>query len=247
MKRFVVGDIHGAYKALKQCIELSHIDKEKDMLFCIGDVADGWPEVPECFNELLTFKNLIYVRGNHDEWMLNHIGDASKPSIWLDQGGRATIDAYFQAPVDRKDELFEHLAFLRNTPYYHLTEDNKLFVHGGYNYRVEDVLEETTPDEFMWDRDLIENALAGTQKRWLKLGKFNEVYIGHTATDAIYKHWTRVPDMKIHPFKPINIHNLWNVDTGAGWSGKLTMMDIDTKEIFQSDMVKDLYPDVRGR
>ena len=232
MKRFVVGDIHGAYKALKQCVELSHIDKEKDMLFCIGDVADGWPEVPECFNELLTFKNLIYVRGNHDEWMLKHIGDASKPSIWLDQGGRATIDAYFQAPVDRKDELFEHLAFLRNTPYYHLTEDNKLFVHGGYNYFAEDILKNTIPDEFLWDRDLIKHALLGKQKRWLGLDKFNEVYIGHTA---------------MRNARVFNYHNLWNLDTGAGWKGKLTIMDIDTKEIFQSDSVEDLYPDVRGR
>lgn len=30
MKTFVMGDIHGAYKALIQCIERSGFDKEKD-------------------------------------------------------------------------------------------------------------------------------------------------------------------------------------------------------------------------
>jgi len=33
------------------------------------------------------------------------------------------------------------------------------------------------------------------------------------------------------------------MDTGAGWSGKLTIMDIDTNEFWQSDVVKDLYPE----
>jgi serine/threonine protein phosphatase 1 len=37
------------------------------------------------------------------------------------------------------------------------------------------------------------------------------------------------------------------MDTGAGWQGKLSMMNIDTKEIFQSDPVPDLYPKYRGR
>jgi len=35
---------------------------------------------------------------------------------------------------------------------------------------------------------------------------------------------------------------VWDLDTGAGWSGKLTiMMDIDTKEYWQSELSKDLY------
>jgi len=37
------------------------------------------------------------------------------------------------------------------------------------------------------------------------------------------------------------------MDTGAGWEGVLSMMNIDTKELFQSDLVADLYPGVRGR
>jgi serine/threonine protein phosphatase 1 len=40
---------------------------------------------------------------------------------------------------------------------------------------------------------------------------------------------------------------VWFMDTGAGWSGKLSMMNIDTKEIFMSDPVPELYPGVKGR
>jgi len=58
------------------------------------------------------------------------------------------------------------------------------------------------------------------------------VFIGHTATTS---------------FLPENYVNLWNVDSGCGWSGKLTAMDVNTNEYWQSDFSKDLYPEERGR
>ena len=35
--------------------------------------------------------------------------------------------------------------------------------------------------------------------------------------------------------------------TGAAFIGKLSATDIETKEIFQSDILKDLYPNEMGR
>jgi serine/threonine protein phosphatase 1 len=46
---------------------------------------------------------------------------------------------------------------------------------------------------------------------------------------------------------PMNAANVWNVDTGAAFTGRLSAIDIDTKEVFQSDIVKDLYPNEIGR
>ena len=91
MKTFVLGDVHGAHKALKQVIERSGIDKKKDKLICLGDVADGWPDVYECFEELLKFDNLIYVIGNHDRWLQDYFHYGRTPTIWTTQGGEATI------------------------------------------------------------------------------------------------------------------------------------------------------------
>ncbi len=41
MKRFVVGDLHGAHKALLQCLKRSKFDSEKDQpqLLAIGSCA----------------------------------------------------------------------------------------------------------------------------------------------------------------------------------------------------------------
>jgi len=68
MKKFVVGDIHGNYKALLQVLERSGFNKEEDMLISLGDIADGWSQVSECVTELLKIKNLIVIRGNHVLW-----------------------------------------------------------------------------------------------------------------------------------------------------------------------------------
>jgi serine/threonine protein phosphatase 1 len=46
---------------------------------------------------------------------------------------------------------------------------------------------------------------------------------------------------------PVNIGNLWNLDTGAAYDGKITIMNIDTKEFEQSDPLYRLYPDEKGR
>jgi serine/threonine protein phosphatase 1 len=45
----------------------------------------------------------------------------------------------------------------------------------------------------------------------------------------------------------MNAINVWNVDTGAAFKGKLSAIDLDTKEVFQSDAVYILYPNEVGR
>jgi serine/threonine protein phosphatase 1 len=46
---------------------------------------------------------------------------------------------------------------------------------------------------------------------------------------------------------PMQAANVWNVDTGAAFLGRLTAMDIESKIFWQSDLVYTLYPGERGR
>ena len=97
MKTFVVGDIHGAYKALLQCLERSRFDCNNDRLVVIGDVCDGYPDVVECFDELLKVDHLVFIMGNHDKWAYDFYTGATggyAEYTWLSQGGTATFDAY---------------------------------------------------------------------------------------------------------------------------------------------------------
>lgn len=235
MKTFVIGDIHGCYKGLIQCLERSGFNKENDRLIQIGDVADGWSQVPECVEELLTIKNLIALRGNHDVWCWNWFVYGEQPDIWTEQGGRATIQSYIRTGL-LTDE--KHRSFWNNQIDYFIDDDNRLFVHAGFDL----------DEGFKWSKAARVNLKNATYLHWCRdlaelnqtiiypkhkesLSEFNEIFIGHTA----------------HQTLNFNKHNVWNVDTGAGWYGKLTIMDVDTKCFWQSDNVRTLYPNELGR
>ena len=99
MRTFVIGDIHGAYKALLQCFKRCSFDYDNDRLIALGDVCDGWPEVRQSIDELLKVKNLIYIVGNHDLWALSWGLQGTKEDIWLGQGGKNTIVSYDGGPM----------------------------------------------------------------------------------------------------------------------------------------------------
>ena len=242
MKKFVLGDPHGGLKAIVQVLDRAKFDYETDQLIVIGDVCDGWPDTPGCFEELFKIKNLIYIKGNHDEWTLkwmtgkfdtSHLSTNMEAQSWLMHGGKATKKAYLQD----YDLLKPHTEFLKTKalPYY-LDEENRLFVHAGFDSNLP--LDKQSENMFLWDREL----WTGMFRREEDLCKeYHEVFIGHTPT-------INYPDQGQDACKlPINRKNCWNVDTGAAFTGPLTVMNIETKEYFQSDIVRTLYPDDRGR
>jgi serine/threonine protein phosphatase 1 len=222
-RTFVIGDIHGAFRALIQCLESARFDYEHDVLISLGDVCDGWPHTKECIDELLKIKNLVYILGNHDLWALDWMRDIDTPGIWLSQGGDATVKSYTNGVPS------EHISFLEKAlPYY--IHNNKLFVHAGIN--PEYAIETQGLDTFLWDRHLAYMIQDLYQRKILvRLTKYDEIYIGHTPVSVRPIHWCEV----------------WMMDTGAGWAGPLTMMNIETKDIFSSDAVPTLYPGVKGR
>ena len=82
MKRFVLGDIHGAYKALDQVLDRSSFNSDEDLLIFLGDVADGWPETSKCIDRLLTIQNRVCLWGNHDVWLWNWIHTGECDELW---------------------------------------------------------------------------------------------------------------------------------------------------------------------
>ena len=223
-RTFVLGDIHGAYRALKQCLKKALFDYKNDKLIVLGDVCDGWPETKQCIDELLKIKNLIFVLGNHDAIMLEWMQTGKIEHDWFLHGGEATCKSYGDYIPGF------HISFLKKAKLYHL-EQNSLFVHAGI--LPGEKLEAQGPSVFLWDRSLVTRAI-DFYNRGIKspITEFEEVYVGHT------------PISSPHPIKCCEV---WMMDTGAGWTGPLSMMDITTKEFFISDAVPLLYPGMTGR
>jgi len=224
MRTLVIGDIHGGFLALKQVLRRAKFDYKHDTLICLGDVADGWEETAEALDFLIEkVQNLIYIRGNHDQWLKDWLKKGKKPRMWTMQGGINTIDSYERHPEWKK----KHLDFLKKTPFFYEDSENRLFVHGGIVNGM--TAEEIPKHELMWSRMLWEN-----RARYHKVQFYREIYVGHT---SIYR----------FSAEPINHANVWFMDTGGGWEGVLSVMDIDTKKVWQSDKVSELYPNCVGR
>lgn len=278
-REFAIGDIHGAYIPLKQCLERCGFDKENDWLYTIGDICDGWPYVYECLEELLTIRNRIDLIGNHDEWLMNWWETMAHPQYWS-QGGKGTALSYLRAcgkdpeitqwqawasngktvtcyefNLDPMDIPAKHITFFKGQHLYYKDDKNRLFVHAGVFDRLRTLKENqrSNPSAFYWDRSLWNKALSAKNGKPLKFAEeITEVFIGHTAT----VNWTYdekkssggiiIPGKKLIT-TPMHAAQVWNIDTGAGSHGKLTIMDINTKEYWQSDLVNDIYGPYKPR
>jgi len=244
MRKLVMGDIHGAYKALKQCLQRSGFDYENDFLIQLGDVVDRYPQSFECVEELLKIKNLIAIKGNHDDWFNEFINTDFHPYFW-NHGGKDTLSSYldnvgrsgrlfssgsgYKSALEPSDIPASHKTFFSSQKPYHILDEQICFVHAGFNAKLPFYTQ--NPEDFYWDRSLWENALLCQQKgqQYNIKADFREIYIGHT------------PTTKLDTDQPMTVFNIHNLDTGAGTSGRLTIMDIDTKEFWQSDLTPDLY------
>lgn len=241
MKRTLVfGDIHGGLKALIQLLEKIAL-KENDRLIFLGDYVDGWSESAQVIDFLINLsqkQECIFIRGNHDVWCHEWLKNDVVNDIWFMHGGKSTIESYQNMDASAKEK---HLDFFANMKDYFVDEDNNLFIHAGFS-SMHGPEKEHYASNFSWDRTLWEMALT-MDKRIKKdsilfpkrLLLYNEIYIGHT------------PTLHYNIEIPMQGCNVWNIDTGAGFYGKLSCMEIETKLFWQSDVVQSLYPNEKGR
>lgn len=240
-RTWCLGDIHGSHKALKQVLERSGFNYENDILISLGDICDGWSETCECFEELLKIKNLIPIIGNHDQWFLQYC--LSQPmdfNSWQQHGGKATLQSY----QFKTDLLQKHVEFLKNSLNYYIDDLNRVFVHAGISDLKKPLNDQT---DYCWNRTFFENAMV-----WNKQNHFIEILLD-LKNNKKTKEWfighTPVQNFK-HLYKstlPIKMSNINFIDTGSAFKGVLTIMDVNNYEYFQSDIVKTLHPDEKGR
>lgn len=242
-RTLVIGDIHGGLRALHQIMDRAKVTTDDTLIF-LGDYVDGWSQSPEVIDFLIDYskkQNCIFIRGNHDELLFDWLSSNNEnidESMWFKHGGEATVLAYDTVSETKKKR---HIEFLQSLQDYYLDEQNRLFIHAGFT-NMNGIEYEYFPKLFYWDRTLWETALALdaaiSKDSFLypkRLKLYNEIYIGHT------------PVTKIEQTIPIQKATVWNIDTGAAFNGPLTILDVDTKEFWQSEPLNELYFNEKGR
>lgn len=217
-----IGDMHGHFTRLLSLFHKINFDPEQDLLILLGDYIDRGDENMRCLRwamEMSEKKNVIALRGNHEQMMLYYyLLEESEGSIWLPNGGNASkreLEVWLQR---EPDALKRALEFIVKRPLYHqIFVNNKeyIFCHAGLKPGVP--LEKQTDESLLWIRgDFYQNYI-GTA----------EVIVGHTPT----------PYLVSDRYTPIRLENhITIIDTGSFLPhGRISCIDIISDKIWQSD------------
>ena len=214
---YAIGDIHGrldlAVQLIRQIASHSRTLPEHKCMVFLGDYIDRGPDSRQVIDLLLDLKTtfagweIIYLRGNHDQAILDFLADPQFYRAWRGFGAQETLLSYGVVPP-RFDDVaaFEtaaaqlrevlpasHLAFFEGLQYSAVKGDY-MFVHAGI--RPGQPLDGQAPEDLLWIRDefLFSNRAFG-----------KVIVHGHTPTE-----------------RPVQRHNRIGIDTGAHATDRLT-------------------------
>lgn len=216
---YAFGDIHGRADLLKKMFTVIDADLERNPVsrpieVFLGDYVDRGPNSAQTLDLLLErslYRETVFIKGNHESFLLEVLRDPTKLEDWRKFGGLQTLMSYGIQPslnpdateqADLISELIEvmpgdHLRFLQELKPSFLCGDF-FFVHAGVRPGIP--LKEQQEADLLW----IRNEFLDSEEYF---GKF--IVHGHTPV--------REPDIR---------PNRINIDTGAYATGNLTLLTI---------------------
>ena len=117
MKKFVIGDIHGNYKELKELLSNINPDYHNDELIFLGDYIDRGPDSYHVIQLLITLQekhgknNIILLKGNHEQMAISNI-----KSGFIDYNNG--YDTTYRDFARNNDSIENYLEFFNNLPLY---------------------------------------------------------------------------------------------------------------------------------
>jgi len=199
---FIISDLHGCYDLLEEKIKEISFDFNNDRLFSVGDLIDRGPKSMMCL-QLLVTPWFHSVRGNHEQFLIDTVLHEDNPYIWINNGGSWFID-------EEHSELYKYALLANQLPYAITVKTDKGDIGichaepkdsnwGGF----EDM---TMGDKsnMIWGRRVI------NESETYIVNNVYETYHGHTPISV-----------------PIKKGNINFIDTGAFFTGNLTMLQIN--------------------
>lgn len=216
---YAIGDIHGQAALLDDLLGMIERDgmgrPENNVLVFIGDYVDRGADSKGVIEQLLSLQSDFtahFLRGNHDQALLDFLSDPSSFPVWKDYGAEETLASYgVPTPVSEDEaDLRQTRDRLRQSlPPSHLqffealklseTIGDYFFAHAGV--RPGTPLDKQEERDLMWIRDEFLNSRA----------EFGKIIVhGHTPANA--------PQVR---------RNRIGIDTGAYLTGRLTALVLE--------------------
>ena len=240
---YAVGDVHGRHDLLARLLDRIKKDAERlndrreTTLVFLGDYIDRGDDSRFVVDELVNLMDspeddVVLLRGNHEDALLNFLNDPIGGRAWIDYGGRQTLASYGVRPPDRNpsldqlvklrdkmtDALGDHLSLFANLdPFF--TVDGLVFSHAGVNPNNPDPLEDIRSMVWGSDATLVDRPLPG---KLLVHGHYDDV-------------------------EPVHKPGRICVDTGAYYTGRLSAVRLDDSINFLSVTAADDRDTLQGR
>lgn len=197
---YAIGDIHGRLDLLERAFDLiwAHAGSRGFQIVCLGDYVDRGPDsrgVVEFLMREADCAPLTCLRGNHEAMLLEAV-EEGEWSGWLHNGGRETLASYDGEVPAR------HLGWLRDLPGCARDAD-RFYVHAGFRPGV---------------------ALADQEEAvciWIR-GRFLDANAADLPGHVVHGHTPYHID-KLDMERPERLPHRTNLDTGACWTGVLSV------------------------
>lgn len=143
---WAIGDVHGEADLLAHLINCLPLAADDGLIF-LGDLVDRGPATPGVLDIVLRLakeREVVVLRGNHEQMMLAARRDRSLLPAWLAVGGEATLDAYAANTFDAIPAA-----------HWQLIEQSRLFFETGTEIYVHANLDAAAPLEAQVEQDLL--------------------------------------------------------------------------------------------
>ena len=224
-RAYIVGDIHGCAARLDHLLRAIVTDAtagpDKKLLVYVGDYVDRGPDSRAVIEKLLSPPpgfEVRYLRGNHDQAVLDFLDDPLTYRTWKNYGAQETLLSYGVRPplfddakaiTEARDEFAgqlpeAHRRFLEELEL--STEIGGYFIaHAGVRPGIP--LQAQSAQDLLWIRE--EFLLSGSD--------FGKVVVhGHTPTENVVRRKNRI-----------------GIDTGAYATGRLTALVLEGETVRQ--------------
>ncbi len=227
MRTLAIGDIHGCLTAFDTLLAAVDLQPD-DTLVALGDYIDRGPDSRGVIERLIGLAdscNLITLRGNHEQMMMEARDSEQRFDFWMMCGGREAINSYAPelANADARTRMAAipagHWAFLDSTCRDWHESERHIFVHAGVYF---DVPMSEQPLHML---------------RWEKLDDYDP--FAHESGKLIICGHTPQPDRL-----PVHHGSVICIDTKAYGNGWLTCLDADSGEYWQANESGDSRRDI---
>ena len=201
---YAIGDVHGCFDLLERAFATiaehaaAHSGSVRYTVVTLGDYIDRGPDSRKVIERLMRGADgsysLICLMGNHEAMMVETIREGLNPTWWCSNGGYETLASY-EAVTASGVPPIAHVDWAASLPRFYVGL-HRVYVHAFVDPDI--ALEAQDQDRLIWHR------YSAADERG---HGFRHVVHGHTP----------------HANGPILLRGRTNLDTGAFFTGRLTV------------------------